>query len=382
MSDMIARALANRTAKLSNGDGYNVLEGLRNWRNAIADIDSNPAKIMILGDSIAYGMHASNIMLTNWVNRMRVALSKQLGDQGLGWIPLPTGNPQGGADQPQWTLTGAGWTVSYSNGSPTYGVSARFLMATGAANSASFQFTGTAFDLVYAQGTQGASSGVAMTVDGVAVTPPNFNSATDGNFGKVKSYTGFSAGTHTVQITAPASGYVYVEGAMTFNPPASGAKGVQIYNFAEPSATTKWFPQSLCLSVAQPHLSIIALGMNDANNTGLAAAYMQNMGNIITACQAQNSSVLLVAYFDVNDSRKSAWQSLIPQLYQLADKYNVALVDIYTRWGKSYNLAQIAGLMGASPYVGSAGSDTVHPSDKGHRDIASAIARHLIGGMA
>lgn len=376
---MKALKLTKQRANFTNGDGYNTLNGLRKWRNAIADIDNNPVKIMIIGDSVSYGSYASDLTKTNWVGRMRTSLQSKLGDCGFGWIPIPSGLTP---DQSQWTNTGS-WSISSGTNN---GLSTRFMSATGISNTTTFSFTGTSVDIVYATAIAGGTA--TITIDGVTQASINCNASTNNNFGNIKSYTGLSTGNHTVVITAPATGSVYLEGAIAHNPPATSPKGVYIYNLGMPGVPSgnflTWCNKSN--QVLTPHLTIIAHGLNDAATTTNTNNYLYNMGQLISNCQSNGSSVLLVAYYPTNSSAQplvnTNYPLLIKQMYQLADQYNCALVDVSLGWEPTYALAQADGLMGSGLFNGLTGSDPEHPSDKGHRYIASIVTKHLIGTIA
>lgn len=373
--DLTSIGLANRKAKFTDGDGYNLLEGARKWREACADIDVNPARILGIGDSVMYGSYASNIVSTNWFNRLRVALQQKLGDNGVGWIPIPSGTTP---DQAQWTLAGGGWTIPSGTNN---GITARYITATGTGNTATFTITGTALDIVYVKVTDGGT--VVITIDGVAQTSINCNGAVNNDFGHVQSYTGLSAGSHTVVLTAPASGKAYLEGAFAYNPPASGPKGLYTYNFAMPGAASDRYTTNISrgLAVANPHLTIIAHGLNDAVTQPSTQNFMSNIGTIIAACQAVGSSVILLSYFPINDTnqlRNANYPILVDRMYQLADRYNCGMIDVFKGWEETYAAAQTAGLMGSGAYDGLSGTDKLHPSDKGMRLIASRAINHLI----
>lgn len=358
-------------------DGYNLVDGLRLFRNAVADIDNNPVKICVIGDSVTQGSYASDLATKNWVGRLRTALQNTLGNVGQGTYPVPS--QFGDQYYPAWSWTGT-WTHNYQNS----GIGGRSMSGTGTCT-ASLTFTGTSLDLVYTTNTDGDASGAVVKIDGVTVVSPNFYSATK-TYGNVQSYTGLSAGSHTLSITCSSSGTIYIETAIAYNPTASAPKGCYVYNFGSGFAQTSWFSPNISqiTNVAKAHLYIVALGINDAINNN-TANYQTNMSTIIQGCQNAGASVLLLPYYMINDSNATYNSNYISQIttqYSLCDTYNCALVDIYARWGKSWSTAQAAGMMGSGSFNGASGSDAYHPSDKGHRDIASAVVRHLIGGVA
>lgn len=355
------------------GDGYNIEAGLQHWREAIADIDSNPTTIAIIGDSITFGAFASDILNTSWQGRMRNALQTKLGNVGIGSYPIIAASQ---TVTVPWTM--ANWNV-LSPGSG--GVFGRWATnPNGTSLTASVTFTGTSCDLIYGTASPGASSGVTVTIDGNAVTVPDFNSASE-VWGNVQSYTGLTAASHTLDITTGTAGQVYLEGLIAYDPASSAPYGCYVIPFATPGAVTADFTPYAAkhVSISGAQLYIIALGVNDSLNSVTVAEYMTNMGTLISAYQAAGASVLLLICEPVNGDPQ--WPQFVEAQYQLAQEYNCALVDIYKRWGSAY--VNTTGMYGTSnDYSGNAGTDGIHPSNKGHRDIANALVRQLIGGIS
>lgn len=372
---MKALKTANKAAKTRNF-GYNLDNGLRIFRAGVADIDSNPVKIAVVGDSIAFGAYSSDILNTNWVSRLRKILQTKLGDVGVGNYPIPSDTTPTQLALSPWTLTGT-WTVT------TYGsIFGRWMSATGTANSTTLTFNGTSVDLIYHRGTSGASSGVSITIDGVAQTAPNFYGAAS-TVGDIQSYTGFSAGNHTLVITAPATGYIYIEGLIAYNTPAGTAKGCYVFNMSNPGARTDYFVNNtakMTIATKNPHLYIIALGVNDARLA--PTSYYDNLKKMIQDFQSFNGSVVLLPYCISDTTQNLAnYTVVMQQQYQLANELNCGLIDIFARWN-TYLEAKNIGYMGGTLYDGTNGTDIYHPSNKGHRDIANAISMHLIGQLS
>lgn len=370
---MKALKLAKQNAKkLTNYYGYNTQEGLRNFNFALADIDNNPVKIACIGDSVTFGNYTSDIFNKNWVSRLRTILQNKYGNVGLGLLVVP--NQSDTASLTKWTLSGT-WTYNVGNG-----MFGRWINASGTGSSASVTFTGTSCDLILTKTSTGASTGVAVTIDGVTQTPPNFNNSST-FWGQKQTYTGLSAGNHTLVITGSASGAITLEGLIAYNPTASGSQGVYLHNMGTPSMTAPTYATQATqrANLFTPHLSIIAFGINDARAN--STTFVQDITNILTPLQNVGSSILLLPYYAINDTTtiNTAYnQTMRNQMYQLADQYNCSLVDIFLKWGQSWTSSQTAGLMGKD-WTGAGGFDQWHPSDKGHRDIAHAIAMNLIG---
>jgi hypothetical protein len=134
--------ILNKVGSLSKktGDGYNLNDGLRKFRNALADIDNNPVKIACIGDSISFGAYASDVNQTNWVSRLRAILQSKLGNVGLGNYPIPDPNYP---TKTLWTTTGT-WTMVSNKGG--FG---RQINANGTDKTLTLNFTGTDLTPLY-----------------------------------------------------------------------------------------------------------------------------------------------------------------------------------------------------------------------------------------
>lgn len=273
---------------------------------------------------------------------------------------------------PWWTFTGT-WTHEQNDC-----ISQKNVYSGGTVSTATLVFTGTEISIIHRKGSNGSANGVTVTIDGVSKTPPNFyNAAT--TYNNVTTYSELSAGEHTMVITAdPTAGkYCFLSDALVKNPVESGDKGCYVYDFGMPSIATSAFVSSASaiVPITGAQLVMIELGINDRANP---AQFLANMRTILTAISASTTtSILLVAANMISDANAANYKTIIGYMYQLADEYNCAVVDMYDRWGE-YAVAQAQGLMGETTYTGNAGLDLYHPSDKGHRDYAHAIAANIL----
>ena len=271
-----------------------------------------------------------------------------------------------------------------------------------AANGNTLTFTsgstqiGTAVRLYYL----GSSAAFTWTIDGVAQVAP---SVAHGATIQCLEVTGLSNGAHIVIVTASAAN-VYIMGAEV-GYPTSGAGGISVSNWAvsgsgtQSGGSTGWtgtttnysyiwpilkMPTALDGTVAQTskpmpfHLVTIGLLINDWNVGTDPVLYKSSLVTIISALQALSpapSVVLTVsaqAYNGSNATPAYGWTNYVQALYQLADTYNLPLVDFGDRWSapgntdvQNWNLANNFGLMTtANPF---------HPSAIGYRDQADAL---------
>lgn len=374
IQSMKALKLANTlTKKLNNHGGYNIQNGLKNFKFAVADVDRNPIKIACVGDSVFFGNYSSDVFNTSLVSRLRTIMQNKYGNCGFGFYGVPyTGMP---ASTSKWALTGT-WTYNSGNG-----VSGKWLNANGTGNTATITFTGTSCDLVYLQTTSGSTSGATVTIDGVTVATPNFKSAGGTIWGLKQSYTGLSSGSHTLVLTGASDGQVYIEGLIAYNPIATTPKGCYVHNLGTPTRKANEYAlqSTTRANMFTPHLAIIEFSINDARAS--STTYYSDMSSLITSFQNVGASVMLLPLYAINDTTTivSNYNTMIQQMYQLCDQYNCCLVDINQRWNNDFTFASNNGLMGNTDWSGNSSTDAWHPSDKGHRDIANAIAMNLIG---
>jgi lysophospholipase L1-like esterase len=360
-------------ASIARQDGYRMITGLRSYHNALANVDVAPVKIAMIGDSLTWGAWASDIVTNNFVGRLRTVLQAKYGNVGQGNYPVPIAIVSI-AQTPWWSVTSGTWATSAAQGiggRAMYGSSSSVIQLT---------FTGTAIDLFYRKYLNGSSAS-SITIDSTPVACPDFYSSNTVHTQK-QSYTGLSTAQHVMVITveATAGKFVYIEDAIVTSPTVSGDKGVYVYNFGTPNATCGNFLSNIAnmMTAVAPDLVVLELGINDRTDP---AAFLTNMGTLLTAVTSDAScSVLLLipAPFSTAATNYNNWLTVNQHIYTLADQYDCALLDMTKLW-ESYALQQADGMYGGNAYDGTAGADQIHPSNKGHRNIGNALARHLIG---
>ena len=362
---------ANALLKINDiYQGYNFDRGLKDYKAAIADVERNPIIITVLGTSISDGYYASDIITKNWNGRLRTLLQAKYGDVGVGSYRLP---PSASDTHTPWVLVGS-W--AYNNNS----LCARRITGGGAAGiTASLTFIGTEITLIYNKGSDG-SNGTTITIDGVSKTAPDFYSATT-VINNTVTYSGLTNAEHTIVITAdPTAGKkCHIAGALVKKPTTSGDKGCYLYNFAVGGAKTSNFTASASniVPITHSHLVIIELG---ANNLSTTADFATELDAIVAAIKANTGvSVLLLPCYEANTTEafKEALKTNRRTMYQVAEKYNCALLDIWSMWG-SWDDGHARGLWGSGSYDGNAGDDIVHLSDKGHRLLGNMVADILL----
>lgn len=226
---------------------------------------------------------------------------------------------------------------------------------------------------------------VTVTVDGASVAGMTPNSSDTVG---VTEYTGLANTLHTVVITT--TGTFVLHGIDCTNT-VGGASGFVVDNYGRSGASTlDWRPDSTQsswpvwrnhdtlakrLQVSdnnQLNVSIIHLGTNDSlrdlpptSNGQIPADYKTNLDLIIQSSMAV-SETMLSATYQMGDYLDDA-AGLPPYneaLYQLADTYDLRVLDLADRWVDYTTSRDTMGFISA---------DQLHPTAEGYSDIASGV---------
>lgn len=335
------------------------------FRAALNTIATSPVNILATGDSITLGSKAATTG-DRWLEVLGRSLvssydpSRSLAVEYAPVWPtsVPFSNP--------WVNTG----------SPT--VNLHFGPGRGAGNltagkTMQYTFTGTGFDLYYAQGPSGSGFGeFSYAVDGGAPTTVDARDATMLGSRRVR-VTGLASASHTIDL-APVSASVPIEGITGYA--GTETSGIRAWNgghgtytsaeFADP-AEPHWLD---ILDTVLPTLYIIELGTNDCVlGSPTAAQFRTNVETIIANVRARcavEPAILLVALYQALG--RTNWVD-----------YVTAMQDLVAADGQ----AQLFSLV---PYFGGyvdvpAGvyidADRIHPTSAGHAYIAGLIQTAL-----
>lgn len=369
--DILSYALAKKYAAQQNEMfGFNLNEGLRDYRIGLSERSVTPCKIYCVGDSITRGEYTSDEPNTAWASVLRSSLQDRYGNAGEGFINVYEGSLPAGANSR--VTFGAGWTMSA--GSKT-GFGGGYANSNGAVTLLTINFTGDKVTIIYTKGPTGGNADIK--IDGVSVGTLN---CTGGSitFNNYQTFTGLSEGAHVLTITPASSTQVWVQGILA----EITATGIQVHRIGVSGYVSgDWNNANTKLAWAgkPPHLTIIALGVNDGGTSVPLATYRSNMEALTQHFQSIGSSVILLPYMRASSAWTSVWPSFVQANYDIAKKYNVGLIDIYAAWNKEYAWAQTRGLFGVNPndFSGGSGTNTAHPGDKGHRYIAELIQSAL-----
>lgn len=262
-----------------------------------------------------------------------------------GWSALPTLGPMG---------------LTYSNGDLTSNV----LVFTG--------ITCDTFDVLYTDWSNTGYADIEVDIDNAGTWADSAVTAKTGDQAmKRASFTiAGTLGPHTIKVRSKTNARLWVGGIVAYK----GTSGAVIHNVsvsgaawwssATPTMNKIWSDTAL-----SPHLVILALSTNDMSASSPRHTITTNVDDCITKIKALTGKgacdilgVLGHGYRN-NESALQDAQNVIKTRYDIA---GVPYLDIRSWWISN----QQATADGRT-------SDGIHPSEKGHRDMAAAIYRTL-----
>lgn len=271
---------------------------LRKWRKALANVRSGTAdaKVLCIGDSTTTGVGISgNIqglpgaypyILASMLNASGLPSARGLG------IPGKSGNSDS-----RWTIAanaGAGW---YYLAGYAWGANGNLNLASGINGTLVYTDAVLAdrYDVYYLQNTGLATMDITAT-GGSTVTQATVGTA---GVNKVTASAAAAATTNTVSIARNTSGALHIIG---IEPWLSTTKQVRIANAGVGgSAASDWagngssasFRSTVCIQAYAPDLTIISLGINDANSAASVSTWHTNLATLIAAAQVSGDVVIV-----------------------------------------------------------------------------------------
>ena len=382
--------------------------GLRRWRAALANAYYSPASIVAMGDSITNGVGSdgsssstvggnATYIWRGWAGILRQLFAQTYGYPGEGFMRA---NDLGGR-----VVWAGGAVLNQSTGS--YEQASRL---NGAGQTATY--TLPVCDQIDFYTWDGGSGTVSYQIDGGASV--NFSAGSNNSSALTwtkTSITGLMPDAHTIQFNGAAGCTLYVSAvaalkSVTCPDGVSRIAGVQVHRNAVAGNTTANLVgldsalngnsagQTRMITAAAktlgasqntgPDLIIIPLGVNDyqqQNNLSptqvqpgtTPTTYAQNLRTFITTVLAASSNTCILL---VGEPRSYAPPS--PETYAEAQYYaqakaiaastdHVAFLDVGALWG-AWTAGNAYGL-----YT----TNSVHPSQKGHADMARIIYNAL-----
>ncbi len=358
---------------------------LRVFHAALADRRSNPCNIVVMGDSMTEGQGAT-AWGSRWVDRFRDQMRRQFPVTGVtgGVGFISTTNGLTGGSSSIFPVAHSGTVSTNSQSGPKK--RSRAFSASG--HITTWTVTGTAVDLLYWQGT--GTGTVKWSVDGGATTNQVTSGASSASGTALRISLGTS-GSHTVTVEW-VSGTSYIEGLIVYDGDETaglrvheaGRSGISAYQWDQvnhETATTAW---ARAIGQLNPHLLILALGINDwaqstanGGSAGTAADYKTYVKSLIADIRANTTidpSIMLLSYAAPNASPYTTAYSF--------DQYADVCEEIAAEDAEVCTLNLGLRLPTVLADTLSLYSDTTHPNNKGHALIADHVSRTLGGGDA
>lgn len=344
---------------------------LPKWRVALAKVRDGTAnaRILYVGDSTTagYGSTLENSFPTRGsrVARLATMLNSSVTPAVLS-LGIPQSAITGNADN-RWTL-GSGWT----------------LQAFGAAMNASYRGTNASGNLVFTPNVNCDSFYVyylasvsqingTLTATATGGTPVAINSALATGTFRILVTAASASINNTITFAGTGSGFVYVVGV---EPVLSAQPQILMGNAGvNGSTTTQWATSGnygglQFIEAVAPDLTIISLGINDASVPVAVSTVIANLQAIITAAQISGDVVLETMIPSQTGTAYTNELIYVPQYANLAQMNNLLFLDIFARFGSSWNAA----LMNAST--------PLHPNDLGYWDWAQAESEVIVPDYA
>lgn len=340
-------------------------------RANMAKADAQRVRITAMGHSMLAGSFASQVGATDAVAVLRRYLQGLRANvSGTGLVKLANNT----SIDYRWVLTGS-WTRA--NGSSPNDTANAFAIAAAANSTAVFtsDMAGTIVDVATFDNT----ASMQIFIDNVLME----TYAPAGSGANVtRTFTGLSNSKHVVKIVATTSSQTYLVGVNVRN-----AVGIEVNNMGQAgSQTSDWVSgvfyinRQVAMASATPNIAILQLDTNEVLWGGPMpiATYKTNYGDLISAIQATGAAVIMIASPPATGGTgtngypavsQATWESYVSAEYDLADQYNVPLLDLNHMF-ISQPTASSDGLMG----------DPIHPNDYGYGLVGRSLGRVVLLG--
>jgi len=360
----------SQEAAYSKDITYNINNGLKKWRAALAKLKSKQSGIInlnFIGDSNTEGYGsddlAPNTFAYGYPGRIRTKLASLYGDVGAGFLAPATPYAS-----PFWVL-GTGWQLNTAYG---WGVCKTCMVTSTLDSIMTLNFTGTGINLFYGRGsgcckfTWKIDSGSETTVDAHG----------DGAI-MTLSISGLSSMSHTLTIkniahtSYPAATSQFFFGGYPVNDAVSGIRVNNLAKYGNPASSFVFntiFSTSNIAALLPPTLTIIAtIGIDAASGTPLAS-YKDSLQSMITSAKVSGDVLLL------NNAIMPGVSNQTAAIYggvmrELAKENDIAYVSYVARVGSNSDTAT-RGLIRSD--------DLVHLTKTGAQDLATFLLNILL----
>lgn len=360
----VERSASNLFASVAPNQRNAIPRLLPKYRLAMARLLSGTGRVKVacIGDSTTAGFHAGvggdnvGATLRAWPYKTSALLTAH-------YAPATSDSKWGSQSESMWTegadpraSAGAGWTLG--------DLSLGNQMPTNSTTTNPYSFTPendvNTIDVYYLA----SSGGGTFTVDtgGAALATIDASVA---SAGVTKATVAVTRGHPTVNIKR-VSGAVQIVGLDAYD---NAAPAVSVWNMGwGGSMTSHWASADLprqpinALQAVAPDLTIINLGINDANNSVSATTFRANYEAIIAAARVSGDVVMFVPAPSGQFLENNA--ALYAVMRQMAVDLAIPLIDFPERFGTHDEAADF--------FI-----DSTHPNYLGHADMAWAVFKML-----
>jgi lysophospholipase L1-like esterase len=336
---------------------------LANFRLALAKVRDNAAncKILCLGDSITHGYGCSSYLTLgtsgSYPARLAYLINTYMAPAAVG-LSIP---PISSAHDTRWTN---GWGTAL--GGFGFGNAANYSTAT--PTGALIYNPGTTWDRMDVYYLRTGSSGTLLVSANNTVVGTGTAAGAGNRIVAMTTYSASALATGTLSITG-SGGNCYITGAEPYQSSTkqvlignAGCYGIQTSAAATSGALNQnWYALD-ALNAYQPNLTIICLGVNDANSSVSSSTYRSNMITIINAAKVWGD-VILISFSPTSSGSGQQYVTYEAQyndvLKNLAASTGCVFIDIYGRYSTIFQANYMF--------------DNLHPNNYGYWDMAQSV---------
>lgn len=361
----------------------------RYWRAKL--LTGSAPRLALAGDSITRGYFSSDLGSKGWAGLLRSALQATYGDGGGGHRGAIDTSIMSGAvtsyPAEQATLSNAATPGSpWSNSGTNDGPGSTSVRTFGPGNYITLQRVRGTTIRIFCHNDVTLGAAATYSIDGGA--PVAFTTLGTKAVG-ITTVSGLANTDHTVTITHADVG---TQSLIVSSAEGSNATGVLVNNYGRASGGSnqlslassgygsggEWSGGSL----NPADLVIYAYGVNDAGGGVTAAGYLANVDTYLRrvrgagAKRGQVDILFLMQHMGNNTAAAlTAYRDNVNNVRTVAETYGAAVVDMWAIGANSWDRWSDLGYWssGTTPPLGSAGQDSLHPSDAGHQAIADVL---------
>lgn len=338
-------------------------DSLGEWHSLLENVNKI-LTLNLVGDSITSGTgtgvnttlpyKVSNYLKYSWAGRLTTYLQSRYGDVGWGLIPPSYQTPPNFV----YSTFSEGWVEEVGRG-----MMSQFTTTT-PGSTITIPFIGTGIRIFHRTGPDYATITTQIDSEDEETHTPGSSYVS----GEVLELSDLEEGTHSVVITHDGGegDILSFQGHMELN---NETTGVRVNRISRPGASaTNYFLNGNqdydvlnLASSLNPDLTILCLGVNDY--LGQYISYFPDKFEYIVSSIITDSPCLVMIPPTPQIVKTIPWSEFRGIMYDVANEYNCAILDIGEVWGDNYTSYQ---------------GDGVHPNYSGHIQIAGYLNNCLV----